>query len=212
MSKSELIDITGERFGKLCVIGRADTNTTTSGNAKWICKCDCGNITTVIGSKLRNGHTKSCGCNRISNIAKGHSKERLYRIWYKMKVRCYKEDDEHYKWYGGRGIRVCDEWLNDFLIFREWALTHGYSRTLSIDRIDVNGNYEPSNCRWVSQKIQANNKSSNRHVEFQGKEYTVAQFAELLNYNYFTVQNRLRWGWTPERIAQIPEKGKNNER
>lgn len=204
-------DLTGNKYGKLLVIRRFEQNSK-SGNAKWVCRCDCGNTTIVIGSKLKNGYTKSCGCNRISNKAKGHSKERLYRIWYKMKVRCYKEDDEHYKWYGGRGIRICDEWLNDFLAFREWALTHGYSETLSIDRIDVNGNYEPPNCRWTSQKTQTNNTSANRRVVFQGKEYTVAQFSEFLNYNYSTVRNRLKLGWTPERIAQTPEKGKNNER
>lgn len=208
MNTNGLIDLTGLRFGKLTVIRRAELDTK-SGNAKWVCKCDCGNISTVIGSKLRSGHTKSCGCNRISNVAKGCSKERLYRIWYKMKIRCYSETDEHYKWYGGRGIRVCDAWLNDFYTFKNWALKHGYSETLSIDRIDVNGNYCPENCRWVSQKIQCNNQTKNRRVTFENKEYTISQFAELLNYDYHTVINRLRLGWTPEKIANTPERRKN---
>lgn len=205
MNANNINDLTGKKFGKLLVLQRAQSNTK-SGNAKWICQCDCGNTTVAIGSKLKNGHTKSCGCNRISNNAKGHSKDRLYRIWYRMKRRCYREDDEHYKWYGARGIRICDDWLNDFLAFRNWALNNGYTDKLSIDRINVNGNYEPSNCRWVSQKTQCNNQTKNRYVVFQNAKYTVSQFADLLNYDYFTVINRLKLGWTPEQIAQTPEK------
>ena len=128
-----------------------------------------------------------------------------------MKRRCYNKEDEHYKWYGARGITVCSEWKNSYTNFENWALENGYDDSLSIDRIDGNGNYEPLNCRWVTQKVQCNNVRSNRIVEYQGKKYTVAQFADFLHYDYSTVRNRLRLGWTTERIASTPEQKKGEK-
>lgn len=205
MVKNNLNQLTGKRFGKLIVLGRAECNSK-SGNAMWICRCDCGNETTVIGSHLRSGHTTSCGCNRISEIAQGHASERIYRTWKKMHKRCSDPKSDRYKWYGGKGVNVCEEW-NDFLAFREWAMNHGYTDELTIDRIDSNGNYCPENCQWVGMKAQANNRSNNHIICYEGNKYTVVQLAEKHGLSPTTIYNRLKLNWNIDRIITTPERG-----
>lgn len=201
MKDNQLKNLVGRQFGELIVLKRNPVNSK-SGNARWDCKCSCGNIATVIGSKLRNGTTKSCGCARKSKIAQGFSKTRIYIIWSLMKKRCYRNENENFKHYGGRGIEVCDEWKKDFIAFRSWALSNGYADNLSIDRIDVNGNYEPKNCRWVDTKTQANNRRNNRIIIYLNNEYTVSEFADFLKVSYWTVRNQLKLGWPIEKIVQ----------
>lgn len=208
-SNNTLISLIGNHFGKLTVLCRSKENSK-SGNAKWICQCDCGNQAIVIGSHLRSGHTTSCGCNKISEQAQGLSSTRLYRIWINMHNRCYNKKHDAFKWYGAQGIKVCNEW-HSFLPFKEWAEKNGYDDTLSIDRIDGQNDYKPSNCRWQTQKEQMNNVSSNRILVFNNEELTQAKFAEKYKLKYHTVVNRLRLGWSLDKIVNTPEVGEVSE-
>ena len=164
---SKVKDLTGLRFGKLIVIKRVGSDK--DGRAQWLTVCDCGTESVKIGKLLLNGHCKSCGCgeyeNRLkSSISHGLSNTRLYNIWSAMKQRCYYTKHKDYHSYGGRGITVCDEWRNDFKTFYDWAITHGYRDDLSIDRIDVNGNYDPNNCRWATTLEQRLNQRPRERV------------------------------------------------
>lgn len=123
-----------------------------------------------------------------------------------MKYRCYNPNSDEYQYYGERGICLCEEWNDDFSIFYNWAINHGYKDNLTIDRINVNGNYEPNNCRWTTMKVQENNKRNNRILAFQGKEQTVTQWSEELGINRETIYYRLKSGWSVEDILLKPVK------
>lgn len=165
-----------------------------------LCKCDCGNEKIVQLCKLRNGTTKSCGCLRgQSSIIHHETKTRLYRCWQAMKRRCLKTNDDHYQFYGERGIGVCTEWLN-YEIFRDWALTNGYTDELTLDRIDVNGNYEPSNCRWVDRKIQANNKRTNHYITYNGITKSAQEWSDIYGIPASTLIFRHNHNWPSDKM------------
>lgn len=191
-----LIDLTGRKFGKLSVIRRSGA--AKDGEATWLCQCECGAQTVVDGKSLRTGNTRTCGCSRKQprpyEKKHGDCKTRLYRIWGNMKHRCYgKSDAEKYQYYGGRGITVCDEW-HDFINFRKWALKSGYNDSLTLDRIDNDGNYSPDNCRWVPVKRQCMNRRSNHFITENGKTLSVLQWANLLGVSHSTIISRLKKG------------------
>lgn len=151
-----LIDLTGQRFGKLIVIGKMPRHRTNE-EAVWLCRCDCGKQTSVRGTRLRSGNTVSCGCRKVKHNESHNHRTRLYSIWKGMRQRCSNPNNTHYKYYGGRGISVCSAW-SEFPPFRDWALANGYEESLTIDRINVNDDYCPSNCRWVDRKTQVQNR------------------------------------------------------
>ena len=162
-------DLTGMRFGRLVVIKKS---VNASNKVKWICQCDCGNTIVIQSYNLLKNITKSCGCYRSECISDcktihGESHTRLYRVWQGMKERCYKESHVSYYLYGGRGIRVCDEWLNSYISFKTWAESNGYDweaprGQCTLDRKDVNGDYCPENCRWSDMKTQSNNRRNSK--------------------------------------------------
>ena len=196
------IDLTGRRYGKLVVLNRDENNK--GRNVKWVCVCDCGSQTTVCGNDLKAGKTVSCGCLRKEGSHRTHSmsRTRLYRIWGNMKSRCTNSNVKQYKDYGARGITVCQEWMDSFETFKEWAMANGYSEELTIDRIDVNGNYNPSNCRWITRKEQSLNRTDNHWLNYKGETKTIAEWSAITGIHRATIESRLRNGMTTEQALE----------
>lgn len=191
------LDLTGQRFGKLVVIKEVGK---LNGYTAWLCKCDCGNEKVVRTNSLRSGSTKSCGCgmdHARRNNAKFYPHEirihKLYQVWYGMVDRCKNPKHKFYHRYGGRGIYVCDQW-KEYEPFARWALKSGYKEGLSIDRIDNDGNYEPSNCRWVTMKKQHNNTSQCKFYTINGVRKSVSEWAEEYGICHGLVLHRLARG------------------
>lgn len=207
-------DLTGQRFGKLVAVkcvGRDRHK-----NALWLCDCDCGRTKVIPSRSLVQGRSKSCGCletgefiNATERHMHGGSGERLYRVWGGMRNRCYDRHRREYPNYGGRGIKVCDEWLHDYAAFRDWAYSNGYDPSLpgkecSIDRIDVDGDYCPSNCRWVTMKDQSFNKTTTRKVEYKGRLLTLVEASSLYGISPGTISQRIKRGWQIDKAIETP--------
>lgn len=201
-------DITGQRFGRLYVIS-FDHLSEGKNLAYWRCVCDCGKEAVVRGTCLRSGESKSCGClarelSSIRNSTHHCRNTRLYHIWIDMRQRCMNPNQPDYPRWGGRGISVCEPWLESFDNFRKWAMESGYTDYLTIDRIDVNGNYCPENCRWATYEDQANNRRSSKLIEYKGEIRSETQWSRLLGGNRNLVHSRLKSGWSIEKALTTP--------
>lgn len=196
----ELKDLAGERFGRLLVLSRAESK---GRRVMWLCQCDCGKRTTVQANHLRDGSTSSCG-----ECADARSSRLYTSVWNKIFQRCYNQNNPDYRNYGGRGIKVCDEW-HSYIIFREWAIANGYDDSApygvcTLDRIDVNGDYSPDNCRFVGLKEQCRNKQYNHFVSYKGETKTIAEWAEITGISANALYNRFNRGWSAERAFSQP--------
>lgn len=211
---SKALNLLGQRFGRLTVIEQAASRKLSPRHTvtMWVCKCDCGNLITTRSDSLRSGRTQSCGCFREERILSnkrihGMSKERLYVTWANMKKRCFNPKGTEYNNYGGRGISVCEEWRNSFKSFYEWAMSNGYEENLTIERIDVNGNYEPSNCRWITRNEQSLNKTTSHYLTYDKKTQTIKEWADEIGIKYDTLHSRIMYyGWSVEKAITTPIK------
>ena len=193
------VDLMGMKFGKLTVIKRVENKNGHS--ATWECRCDCGTVFSVAGTALRAGqkHCKKCTPRWGNKIIHNMSRSRIYRIWHGIKDRCNNNNSDAYRNYGARGITFCIEW-NEFLPFYDWAMQNGYTDELTIDRIDNNGNYEPSNCRFITILEQQKNKRTCIFIEKDGKRQIIADWAKETGLAQNVISNRLRYGWSMNRI------------
>lgn len=193
-----LKDLTGQRFGKWYVISRASNR----GKAvMWLCHCDCGKEKVVHGTSLKSGASTNCGCGRIEKHRKTHglTKHPLYRVWQRMKGCTHSPSHQDYDNYGGRGISMCDEWKTDFKNFYDWSMNNGWEKGLEIDRINTNGDYEPSNCRFTDRKGQMQNTRRTHIITYNGETHSITEWAEKLGMNRNTLYNRLQHGWSIEK-------------
>lgn len=206
-------NLIGNRYGRLTVVDVADDSVSSSGyhTVRWKCLCDCGTEVIVRGKCLTQGVTKSCGCLRREQLSKRVSKHndqgsRLYAIWDSMRQRCNNPKNAAYHNYGGRGITICSDW-DEYLNFKEWAVKSGYDNNATrgdctLDRIDVNKAYSPSNCRWTDMRTQSNNKRDTIRLYYNGKLKTLHELSQITNIKYHTLWRRYHLGMTTDKILQ----------
>jgi hypothetical protein len=211
MNKNENIE--GFRVGRLIV--KKFLGSTDNWSGLWECECDCGKTVNVYSCYLINGGRKSCGCLKVDILRDRSTKHglsggaghatRLYRIWLHMRGRCFSKDKSDYKHYGGRGITVCKEW-DDYKSFYMWAYANGYKDDLTIERVNNDGNYEPSNCKWATRKEQSRNTRASHFITFNGIAKTLAEWSEDLGFSGNLLLMRLRRGWSVEKALTTPVK------
>lgn len=201
------LELAGKRFGRLVAVedvGRKNRA------VLWRCQCDCGNETIVESHELKRGGIQSCGClgrelaaerSKVRMTTHGMSGTKLYKVWRDILSRCENPNAENYERYGGRGIKVCEEW-HKFEPFKEWALSHGYSVGLSIDRIDVNGDYTPSNCKWATRIEQQNNRRDSTKLTCFGESHTIPEWERITGIKRSTIRSRIRLGWPVEKVLE----------
>lgn len=207
---ASLLDLTGKSFGRWTVIEKGFRH---KNQLYWKCRCECGTIKEVLGVSLREGRSTSCGClrnelkHKVKNVKHGYAhKEKLYACWCAMKQRCFNKKSASYKWYGAKGITVCEEWEKDYLSFREWALNNGWRENLSLDRIESTGNYCPENCRWSDWYEQENNRCICTRYEYKGNNYTISQLSKISGIKRNCLKRRIDSGMTIKDAVETPVK------
>ncbi len=193
--------LVGERFGKLLVLSDSKRRYKKSGGIVWKCLCDCGNITYVATNNLmaKKNKTVSCGCyQKEKRIKHNLTGTRIYKTFIGMKDRCYNKNSSAYKWYGARGIKICDEWLGDdgAKNFFDWAMANGYADNLEIYRINNDGDYEPSNCRWSNRQEQMNNTRNCHYVTIDGITHSITEWSRINGIKIGTIYARIKKGWS----------------
>ena len=206
-----LIDITGQKYGRLTAIKRVANNK--HNQVRWLFKCDCGKDHIADVAPVRRGKIASCGCLRDESTTSrstshGASGTRLFHAYNNMKQRCYNEKSDQYKHYGGRGITVCNEWLSDPQVFFDWAMANGYTDKLTLDRKDNNKGYSPDNCRWVSQAVQNRNTRQNVSITIGNKTKVLADWAVEFNVSATMIARRIKRGWNAYDAITTPSGGK----
>lgn len=201
-----LIDLTKQKFNRLTVLHRVKNNK--RGGTRWKCRCKCGNITVVYTGHLRNGNIRSCGCLRNETTSKralvhGMCKTPEYKIWKDMKKRCNNTKSAAYKNYGGRGIKVCNSWENDFMAFYN-HIGQRPTPEHTIERINNNMGYFPNNIKWATIKEQNNNSRNNHRIIINGWNLTITQWANFTGINHRTIRSRINSGWSPEKAIFTP--------
>ena len=206
---SKILDLKGKKFGRLTPIERVLLKGKTE--RVWLCQCDCGNVTYLKTNLLTSGNTKSCGCLRGNYIRHGMSRTRINKTYMNMKSRCYNPNASKYYLYGGKGIKVCDEWLdkeNGFMNFYNWAMQNGYRDDLTIDRIDSDKDYEPTNCRWATYKEQnshlKNSPFNCKLIEYNGESHSLSEWAKIKNISYKALLSRYERKWDIKRMLETP--------
>jgi len=190
-------DLTGLTFGRLTVLRRSENR---GDRVVWLCKCECGQEKSIEANSLRTGKTKSCGCLLSETMRKrqykhGFGNERLWIIWRNMIDRCTNTKHPNYRRYGGRGTSVCNEWKNNYLAFKSWALSHSYADNLTIDRTDNNGNYEPDNCKWVTTDVQDYNKRNTVYITIGNETKNLKEWSRTSGLSKNLIYSRFKRGW-----------------
>lgn len=219
--ETQVENLLGKRFGKLVVVERLENVRDSSGHMRsyYVCECDCGNKVQYDRHSLTKGSVNSCGCYKkelMQNPTTNwrfqkflrENKETLRRTLYHIQQRCLNENYQNYRYYGFRGISVCDEWCGEdgYMNFYLWAYKNGFRKGLSIDRINNDGDYTPDNCRWTTHKEQQRNKSTTHYIEYKGETKSIGEFAELYNIPYNVLWNRISNGWSVENAIETPTK------
>lgn len=204
------------KFGRLTVLNRVENYVSAGGSVKaqWNCKCDCGNYVVVPTCNLVRGNSKSCGCYNLEqiksrSITHNQRHTRLYGVWTNIKSRCYNVNSKSYVNYGGRGIVMCQEWCDSFESFSKWAYENGYDPSAkhgecTIDRIDVDGNYCPENCRWTNAKEQSNNRTNTYYLTIDNITHSLSEWADITGIKYHTIFARInKLGWEPKKALGL---------
>ena len=198
--KKKIVVPVGTKYGRLTVIEEVEPDK--HGSRRFKCVCECGSVKTYKLCNLRNDrYVHSCGCARgLRDGVKSGSRERLYKTYINMKQRCDNPNVPNYYNYGGRGISVCEEWEKDYNTFRKWAYEAGYKQGLTLDRIDNNGNYGPTNCRWVNMKVQSNNTRKNIRITYNGETHTPTEWSDIVDIPDNVIRHRYKRGFPLELV------------
>lgn len=216
MAKINIIAHIGKKYGLLSILSECENITKSKGTKCVLAQCDCGVIKKYRLYKILSGHTTSCGCYsirniKITNITHGLSKHPLYKIYNSIIQRCTNPNSTVYKNYGARGISICKEWQNDFMIFYNWAIENGWKKGLEVDRFpNRDGDYHPSNCRIANDKTQANNTNRNKYFIIDGETLTMSQVAIKYGINYYLLRKRISMGWELKKAIYTPSRKNKN--